>query len=557
MKSIKFLSIVIFVMVAASCTNQKYVSSETDDLYYSSSDRFASSKNEFSVVEETDASNYATQDDYKKESNGYFFKGSSAQQTDQNPNAANAYANNSQQAPPSEFEESRESTSTDGATVNNYYGNTTVYGNDYYDTDYAARMRRFNSGYAPGYSYFDPFFVDPYWNYGWSAWNPYQMGGWNVGWNSWSGWNVGYGFGYSPFYGNAWGAGGLWGNNCWNAWNCNRFGFGNPYGWGGNYWGWGGNNWGWGGNAFNNGYYNGFYDGFYANNDRRNSGRGTFNGRRDLSNNTGIVGSNRNDGNPNSTTRNRSASSTQSEKNGLSSSPNGTDVRKSERMASSSSIYQVSPAKSPNNTIRNEVTKSELVNPNSKTSSARYESNRTQPAVNTRTKYEASTLSRAESASRRYQAPVRSSNVSSTPAPSRNSNAVKGTERQSTSPVRSTSPNVRSSSGKSYNTTTPARSSSERYYQQNQTRTAPSNTQTRRYSNPQRTSPNVAPSRSSSQSNSVRGGNSSRSNFSAPSGQSSSGRMSAPSRSSSPSVRSSSPSSSPRSSSPNRGGGRR
>lgn len=551
MKSINHVFIAIIGMVAIACSSQKYVSSETDDIYFSSADRFASSQNEFSTVTETDGSAYATQDDYKKESNGYFFKGSSTTQNDQNPNAASAYSKSAEQIP-TEFNSSETNPSTEGAVVNNYYGNTTVYSDEYYDTDYAARIRRFNA--APGYGYYDPFFVDPYWNYGWTAWNPYPYSGWNkgwnIGWNSWSGWNVGYNFGWTPYYSGYWGNAGMWGFNYWNSYNFYRFGYGNPYRLPRNNWGFG-NYYGW--NGFNNGYYNGFYDGFYANNSGR-TGRGSYNGRRDLSSDPGIVGSSRGNSNPNSSTRNRVENSNQSPKtSGVN--PNTNSSRADDRMASSSGIYQINPVKSPNNTIRNEVTKSELANPNSRTSSARYEATgRTQSTVNTRNKYEASTLSRAESVSRRYQAPNNAnSNVRSSAVPSRNSNTVRSNTQSSQN--RNASPNVRSSSPRSNNVTTPNRSTAPNYYKKNQSRTTPSSTQNSRHSAPQRTSPNVSPRSNRSSSPAVRSNKSSRSNFSAPSGRSSSGSMSAPSRSSVPR---SAPSGggSRGSSSPNRGGRR-
>ena len=262
----------------------------------------------------------------------------------------------------------------------------------------------------------------------------------------------------------------------------------------------------------------------------------------------------RTSGNPNSAIRNRVASSNQSPKN-ASVSPNNSDNRSSGRMASSSSIYQVNPVKSPNNTIRNEVTKSELANPNSKTSSSRYKTpGRTQSTVNSRTKYESSTLSRAESPNKRYQAPVRSSSVNSNIEPTRSSSSARKTTTQQSTKSRSTSPNVRSSSSRSNNVSTPNRSSAPRYYQKNQSRTSPSRARTRQYSSPKRTSPNVSPRPSMPSSPAVRSGSSSRSKVAPSRSSSPSGSMSAPSRSSAP--RSAPSSGSRGSSSPNRGGRR-
>ena len=130
MKEFKYISIIVLGIIASSCSSQRYVSSETDDIYYSASDRFASTQNEFSTVTEAEGSEYATQDDYKSSDNGYFVKGSSSKQNEQNPNSKNAYAN-SEQVTPTEFTVVNDSPASDGSTTNNYYGNTTVYSDDY------------------------------------------------------------------------------------------------------------------------------------------------------------------------------------------------------------------------------------------------------------------------------------------------------------------------------------------------------------------------------------------------------------------------------------------
>lgn len=296
---IRFSSfLVAFVMISllAGCSNQRYVSSETDDLYYSSTDRVAQNNNGFSKVNETRGEDYKSNE---PEANEYFSVGKEQPADAANPNAYDAYRFQNQ---------SDTSVAANGTTINNFYGTTNYYEGEYYDDSYATRLRRFNStNLGLSYGYYDPFFVDPYWSFGWSYWDPfiYPTSGWRIGYSSWAGWNVGYSWGWGggwgwggnprywnrPYYGwgwNSWGAYG-WGGNCYDPWGWG-WGWNSPYyGWGGNY-GWGFNNGYWTG--YNNGYWNGFNDGFYTGgggllNDYNR--RGTYNGRRDLVTDRGVA----------------------------------------------------------------------------------------------------------------------------------------------------------------------------------------------------------------------------------------------------------------------------
>ncbi len=127
-------------------------------------------------------------------------------------------------------------------TNNYYYGDNYDINNndDYYDYEYAARIRRFNRPYY-GFGYYDNCYTNYYWyNYdpyywgtsiyvSYSWWYPRPRFYW--GWNSWSGWYAGWtwgGYGYSPY--------GYYGYSYWNGYNHG-------------YW---------------NGYWNGYYDGLYG-----------------------------------------------------------------------------------------------------------------------------------------------------------------------------------------------------------------------------------------------------------------------------------------------------
>jgi len=156
---------------------------------------------------------------------------------------------------------------------NPYYKEKDFKYDDYYDYEYASRLRRFNNP-VYGVGYYDTYYTNTYfYNYnpyqynvsiynGYSCWGPtttivqtYYGGGWNNGWGNNNGWNNGFGgwnngWGYNNGWNNGWGN--YYGYNGWNnGWN---------NGWGNNGWGngWGNNGWGngWNNNYAGNGYYN-------------------------------------------------------------------------------------------------------------------------------------------------------------------------------------------------------------------------------------------------------------------------------------------------------------
>jgi hypothetical protein len=288
MKSINhILAILLFIAtVSSGCNNQRFVSTETDDIYYSSADRALENGGDFNSVQEVSGEDYKSPDNNVK---GDYYSIGREVDDQQNPNAERAYAE-SQRNVESEVVEN-ESTGN-AETVNNFYGNTTYAEGDYYDESYASRIRRFDQSNA-GFGYYDPFFIDPYRNYGWSAWNPYPRAGWSVGYNSWSGWNAGFnqGWGYP-----AWG----FNNYCsWNAWN-NPYFNNSPY-MNGFYGGMGYYPYGFGYNPYRDGYWNGYRNGYFDgsgwgnNNDWNNNSRQVVNSRTGMVGNSGFSGNVAND----------------------------------------------------------------------------------------------------------------------------------------------------------------------------------------------------------------------------------------------------------------------
>ncbi len=169
---------------------------------------------------------------------------------------------------------------------------------DYYDYEYATRVKRFNNN-INGLSYYDNYYTNSYWynqnpySYGVSVYNGYSW--WGNSYNNYSynpqanfynsyGWNSypSYGYnGYNPYcynnsygygYGNynGYGYGNYNGYN--NGWNNYPYGYGNSYGYGSygyNPYGYGGYNpyGGYYGNNYGNGYNSGWgYYNSYDNN---------------------------------------------------------------------------------------------------------------------------------------------------------------------------------------------------------------------------------------------------------------------------------------------------
>ena len=212
--TIPFMSLLIIAFSA--CSNQRQVTAETDDIYYSGKDRAVEQTTNVTVVKPELAPEFKGDESTDE---GYFVKGSAKKQED---------------APEEVYyseDEARITTTTseDGTTINNFYGTTNYYESDE-DASYASRIRRFNStNVVVGYSYYDPYFIDPYWNYGWSYRDPYFGPGWNLGWNSYAGWNLNYGwnawyprYNYYGYCGNSY---------YYNHWRYRDYyaGWGNPY----------------------------------------------------------------------------------------------------------------------------------------------------------------------------------------------------------------------------------------------------------------------------------------------------------------------------------------
>lgn len=580
MKTQVLLSAAIIASIFMSCSNQRYVSGETDDLYFTASDRYTGTENEFATVNEVDGADYMSPSEQATES-GYFIKGKAAR-NDQNPNAADAYQNYTQASSGIQFDTNSGANNTnagDGTTINNFYGNTTYYEEDNFEDSYASRIRRFdNVNMGLGYGYYDPFFVDPFWSYGWSAWNPYPRGGWSIGWNSWSGWNVGYGWGWgNPRWG--WGVGPAWGvgwNNCWGIYDpwC---GWGSPYagwgfgGWGNPYGGWGMNNY-WAG--YNNGYWNGYNDGLWLG--AGSNQRGVSVGRRGLATDRGFGnGSRAANESPNKVVQNNNSNASKMAA-GRIESPSVNDRSKdiSSRsnntlLADGSKLYQVPAQRSKiNQASEAKAVKMQDANANAARASERYkEAVVNRPTAVSKDKYNASGLTRTSReqlidmnrAQQRQQ-------INSNSAPGKKMNAP-------TRDIVRPQNNVRTSPNRNYSTPRDRANERPRYYTPNRNQGQQINRSNSRS--------NYTPQRSTSPSRNYNQGNTrsntrmstpnrsnvgssspsrSRSNYS-PSRSSSPSRNFTPSRSSSPSRNFSTPS---RSSSPSRsispsrsGGGRR
>ncbi len=272
--------LIIASLMGVSCANQRYVSTETDDIYYSSKDRYQETDNEFNRVKEVNPEDYKNPGE---ESTSQYYSIGKEVSDKANPNAERAYSESQSYVADTE----QQSTVESGATVNNFYGNTTYSEGDYYEDSYASRIRRFDQP-NNGYGYYDPFYMEPHWNYGWSYWNPYPTLGWGVGYNSWAGWNAGF----SYRWGNGWYGAPLWYRNQGNFAYWDYWSFGYPYN---GAWGMGcyPYNYGFGFGGYNGGYWNGYNDGFYNGinyNGVGGNSRPIMNSRSPIANNSGFSG---------------------------------------------------------------------------------------------------------------------------------------------------------------------------------------------------------------------------------------------------------------------------
>jgi hypothetical protein len=190
--------------------------------------------------------------------------------------------------------------------ANPYYKDREFKYDDYYDYEYATRLKRFDRS-INGLGYYDNYYTNSYWynnnpyNYGVSVYNGYSWWGPNYNYysyspsvsfyNSW-GWGYGNNYGYSGYNPYMAGYAAGYNNGFNNGMYGNYYGYGNPYyspygyyGYGyGNYYGYGNPYYGYG-YGYNSPYYNGWgyynaydYNSSYTYGPRTSHGGG--NGRR-------------------------------------------------------------------------------------------------------------------------------------------------------------------------------------------------------------------------------------------------------------------------------------
>ncbi|NQV52269.1 MAG: hypothetical protein HQ500_03755 [Flavobacteriales bacterium] len=414
MKTLTIPFILLLTIAFSACSNQRQVTAETDDIYYSGKDRAVEQSTNVTVVKPEPAPEFKGEESSDE---GYFVKGSAKNQEE---TAEEAYY--------SEDEAARITTTTseDGTTVNNFYGTTNYYESDE-DAAYASRIRRFNStNVVVGYSYYDPYFIDPYWNYGWSSRDPYYGSGWNLGWNSYAGWNIGYNWNsWYPRY-NYYGYGNSY---YYNRWRYRDYyaGWGNPYYYNGGY----GYNSYW--NGYNQGYGDGWNDGAYGNGGNR---RDIYTGRRGMANETGFVNKNDRSNSPNKAVQDK-----------VSGRPLGivdreatANAQKDGRMASadrlneSSSIYKVNAGRLGNGSdVKKASEMGNGVSTNNNAQPSQVKKSAGAQPVNSRIKYDASELARTAKVDRRYGHTAVRNNATTTRQPQ------SGVKSDPTS-VKSTSP---------------------------------------------------------------------------------------------------------------------
>lgn len=255
--------VAIGISILCSCSSSRQTVTEVDDIYFTRGDR----NNSIQATEFSSANSAIGNNEDNTTEIEYFSIGQEA------PRDASNIVNTENDFP------------QNGNTIINNYGTSNYYD---YDESYATQIRRFNSaGIAATYSYYDPFYCAPNWNYGWSFINtPYYMPyyGWNFSYNSYWGWNLN----------NNW----MWGYPYYLNYYPNRF-YRNYYD---PYWAWnapyyGTNFGGFYGNSYWNGYENGYIDGFYDG--LGNNNRPTSTGRRNVATNSGFNNRTERGNNPN------------------------------------------------------------------------------------------------------------------------------------------------------------------------------------------------------------------------------------------------------------------
>jgi hypothetical protein len=232
-----YLSILTIGLIAlSSCTTPQGAQSKvyTDDLYYSSKDAAADKAHK--QAEEAKAK----ADEAK----------AAAEEANRVAEAANKRVMDAGKSSPSDeyYTPSDKATTTVNNTTNNYYDDQAFNYDDYYDDEYAVRIRRFHE-YCPSYGYYDNYYTNSYWYTG----NPYNYGSSvYMGYNFWgpSYMNFAYNPGYNYYSNMGWG---------YDPYGYNPYGY-NPYGYGG----YGYNPYGY--DPYMAGYNNGYNNGYYANN---------------------------------------------------------------------------------------------------------------------------------------------------------------------------------------------------------------------------------------------------------------------------------------------------
>ncbi len=168
----------------------------------------------------------------------------------------------------------------DSADNNPYYKAKDFSYDDYYDNQYASRLKRFHTPMY-GVGYYDSYYTNSYFynqnpnQYGVSIYNGYSF--WGPSYNTYM---YGSSFGYNPYCSNNFGWGGNnfgYNNYGYNSWN-------NPY-YGNNFGGWGnpyyGNNYGGWGNPYYNNYGNNYFgNNNYGYNNGYDYNSATYNGPR-------------------------------------------------------------------------------------------------------------------------------------------------------------------------------------------------------------------------------------------------------------------------------------
>ncbi len=260
--------IILTVLVAAlyACNTPQAASSKkyNDDIYYSSGDA-AADRERYRKEAELARQERDEQEKQRAEQE----KQRAQQANNQSQNTTDDYYSpDTRKSNANNYTTTQTTTNSDGGVTNitnNYYDRPFNY-DDYYDNEYAARLRRFNNPIG-NYGYYDNYYTNSYWYTG----NPYNYGtSIYLGYNFWG--PTYTAFSYNPSY--YWYSNAGWGYDPWY----NPYNYYNPcYGYGG-YWGSYGGYGGYYGSSYygynpymsygyggyNQGYYNGYNNGYNA-----------------------------------------------------------------------------------------------------------------------------------------------------------------------------------------------------------------------------------------------------------------------------------------------------